>query len=57
MDWLGVIASESIKEEEMSILAAEFTARIRKRIVNSKDELAPTSDGKRPRQSSSDEEA
>ena len=57
MDWSGVLASKSTEEEEMSMLAIGFAARIQKRIVDSKDESAPTSDGKRPRRSWLDEEA
>ena len=47
MDWEGegggggggwVLVSESIEEEEMSMLTAGFTARMRKRVVDSKCE-------------------
>ena len=56
MDWSSVVASE-FGEEEMSMLAVGFVARMRKRTADSEDELMPTYDGKSPRRSSSDEEA
>ena len=49
MDWMGILASESIEEEEMSMLAIGFNTRMRKRVEDSKDESTPISDGKRPR--------
>ena len=55
MDWAGVLASESAEEEEMSMLAIRFTARMLKRTVDSEDDPASESDGKRPRRSSLDE--
>ena len=41
----------------MSMLAVGFTIQMQKRTAESKDESAPTSDGKRPRRSSLNEEA
>ena len=35
VDWMGIIANEPAKEEEMSSLAARFTARMRKRATSS----------------------
>ena len=57
MDWSSVLANESTEEEKMSMLAIGFAVRMRKRTVDSEDEPAPTSDGKRLRRSSPNEEA
>ena len=47
MDWLGVLANESTKEEEMSMLAVGFVAQMRKRAADLEDEFASIYDGKR----------
>ena len=57
MDWKGVIVSEPIEEEEMSILTVGFTVRIRKRAAGLEGETTPRSGGKRSRWSSPYEEA
>ena len=57
MDWSGILANESSEEEEMSMLATGFAAQMLKQIVDLEDKLASTSDGKRLRRSSLDEEA
>ena len=57
VDWSGVLSSESAEEDEMSMLATGFAARMQKRIADLEDESAPTFEGKRPRHSSLNEEA
>ena len=57
MDWTGILASEFTEKEEMSMLASGFASWMRTRVVDSEDESTPISDGKRPRQSSPNEEA
>ena len=57
MDWTGILASEPAEEEEMSILAARFSARMRKRVADLEDESTPISDRKCPKRSSPDEDA
>ena len=57
MEWRGIIFDELAKEVEMSRLAIGFVARIHKRATGSEGEATPISDGKRPKQSSLDEEA
>ena len=57
MDWVGVLASESAEEEEMSMLAIRFSACMGKRDVDLEDEPTPISDGKHPKQSLPDEKA
>ena len=54
---MGVVASEPTEEGEMSSLAVGFSTRIRKRAMGLEGEAASDSSGKRPRQSSPDEEA
>ena len=56
MDWTGIISSELV-EEEISSLAARFSARMHKRATGSKSETTPRSDGKRLKQSSLNEDA
>ena len=56
MDWTGIITSELAEEEEMSMPAAGFAARMSKRAMDSKGESTPISDGKRPNRSLPDEE-
>ena len=56
MDWISILSSESVEEEEMSMLAAEFAARILKRVADLEDEPTPILDGKRPKWSSPNEE-
>ena len=41
MDWAGVLASESVEEDEMSMLVAEFAALMRKRGSDLKDKPTP----------------
>ena len=41
VDWVGVLANESIEEDKMSMLAAKFVAWMRKWDVDLEDE--PTS--------------
>ena len=57
MDWIGILASEFPEKEEMSMLASGFASWMRKRVVDSENESTPISNGKRPRQSSPNEEA
>ena len=57
MDWKGILASESVEEEEMFMLVAGFAARMRKRVVDSEDESTAIYDGKRPKRYSLYEEA
>ena len=57
LDWVGIIASESTKDEEMSRLAVGFVARMRKRARGSRGESTPISDRKRKKRSSPGEEA
>ena len=57
MDWAGVIANEPAEEEEMSMLAAGFSARMHKRAVGLEGESTPIFDGKRSKCSSLDEQA
>ena len=57
MDWAGVLASESTKEEKMSTLTVGFAVRMRKRDAEFEDEPSPIPDGKRPKLSSPGEEA
>ena len=57
MDWVGVLASESVEEGKMSMLAAEFAAQMRKRDVDLEGEPTLTHDGKRPKRSSPNVEA
>ena len=52
MDWTGILVNKPAEEEEMSILAVGFAARMQKRVAESEDESTPISDGKRPRRSS-----
>ena len=52
VDWAGVLADESAKEEEMSMLAVGFAAWMQKQTADSEDELTPIPDGKPPRRSS-----
>ena len=57
VDWKGILANESVEEEEMFMLVAGFAARMRKRVVDSEDESTPIYDGKHPKRYSLDEEA
>ena len=57
MNWTGVIANELAEEEEMSSLAARFSTWMRKRVAGSEGETTLSSDGKRMKQYSLDEEA
>ena len=57
MDLEGILASESVEEEKMSMLAAEFAARMRKRDAELEDDPSPIPDRKRPKLSSLSEEA
>ena len=57
MDWIGIIAREPVEKEEMSMLAVGFATRMHKRVMDSKGESTPISNGKRPKRSSLDEEA
>ena len=57
VDWKGIIASNPAEDEEMSRLAAGFTARMHKWAAGSEGETIPLSDGKRPKRFSPDEEA
>ena len=56
MDWAGILANESVEEEEMSMLAAGFAALMRKWDADLEDEPTLIPDGKRPKRSSPDEE-
>ena len=56
MDWTGIIASKLVEEEEMSMPAAGFAARMHKRATDLKGESTPISDGKRPNRSLPNEE-
>ena len=57
MDWDGIIASEPVKEEEMSRLATGFTTQLLKWAMGSEGRSTPIFDGKRPKRSSPNEEA
>ena len=57
VDWTGIIASEPVEEEEMSSLVAGFATHMRKRAAGLEGETIPSSDGKRMKRSSPDEEA
>ena len=56
MDWTGILTSEPAEEEEMSMLATEFVARMRKWVADLENESTPISVGKYPKWSSPDEE-
>ena len=51
MDWTGIIASKLTEEEEMSMSATGFAARMHKRATDLKGESTPIYDGKRPNRS------
>ena len=55
VDWVGVLANESVEEEEISMLVVGFSAWIRKWVSDLEDEPTPVLDGKRPKRSSPDE--
>ena len=57
VDWTCVIASELAEEEEMSSLAARFATWMHKRVTGSEGETTLSSDGKRLKRYSLDEEA
>ena len=57
MDWAGVLASESVEEEEMSMLVAGFAARMRNRDADLEDEPTPIPNGMCPKRSSPNVEA
>ena len=57
VDWMGIISSEPVEEEEMSSLAAGFSVQMRKRVAGLEGETTPIYSGKRLRWSSPDEEA
>ena len=57
IDWTSVVASEPTEEEEMSNLATEFAAWMRKRTIGSKGEATSISGGKRSRQFPPDDRA
>ena len=57
MDWVGIIASEPVEEEEMSRLVVRFSTWMCRQVVGSEGESTPISDRKRQKRSSSDEEA
>ena len=57
MNWMGIIPSEPVKEEEMSSLATGFAAWMHKQAMSSEGETTPRSDGKRSKRYSPDEEA
>ena len=46
VDWICVVASELIEEEEMSSLASRFSIRMSKCVAGSEGEATPSSDGK-----------
>ena len=56
VDWVGVLASESAEEDEMSMLVAKFARQMRKRDTNLEDEATSIPDKKRPKPSSPDVE-
>ena len=56
MDWAGILANESVEEEEMSMLAIGFAARMQKLDADLEDEPTLIPDRKRPKRSSPDEE-
>ena len=57
VNWVGIIASELVEEEEMSRLVVGFAARVRKRATFLEGESIPISDGKHLKRFSPDEEA
>ena len=57
VDWTGILASEHVEEEEMSMLAVGFAAWMQKQVADLEDESTLISDGKCPKRSSLDEEA
>ena len=56
MDREGILASDSVKEGDMSMLVVGFATRLPKRVMNLEDEPTPIPNGKHPKRSLPDEE-